>query len=87
MKAIVKSLNTASANWATNTGAAAGKWKSAVDAAQGNYCANFGKFVGHPISQACANYAAGVGAVSATDFAQAVSGRQAAYTAGLQAVK
>jgi hypothetical protein len=87
MKAIVKSLNTASANWATNTGAAAGKWKTAVAAAQGNYCANFGKFVGHAVTEVCTKYAAGVGAVSASDFATAVSGRQAAYTAGLQAVK
>ena len=87
MKAVVKSLSTAASNWAARTGAAAGKWKSAVDAAQGNYCKNFGQFVGHAICEACTNYAAGVGAVSASDFAAAVSGRQGAYTAGLQNVK
>jgi hypothetical protein len=86
-KAIIQSSDTAPLNRETNTDAAADRWEKAVDVAHSNYCTRFGKFVGYLISDACTNYAAGVGAVSATDFAQAVSGRQAAYTAGLQSVK
>lgn len=87
MKAVVESLSDAATNWQSRTSAAAGKWKAAVEGAQSNYCTNFGKFVGHSISDACSRYAAGVGRISASDFSTAVSGRQAAYTAGLQSVK
>ncbi len=82
---MVKTLQQAADNWVRNTSNAGTKWKAAV--LQGDYCKGFSAFVGHPVSQACANWRDAISNTSAEYFQSQISGKVGKYIAGLQAVQ
>jgi len=47
---MVKTLEYAAEKWERKTAAKGAKWKDRTIAGEGNYCANFGAFVGHPVT-------------------------------------
>jgi hypothetical protein len=77
-------LATAQAKWERKTAAAGDKWKRRTTGREADYCKGFSDFVGHPLTEVCANYAAGVNAVSAADYNTAVAGKGAKWAQALR---
>lgn len=86
-KGRIEPLQEAAEKWERKTSHAGQKWKANVTGHEAQYCANFSRFVGHTVSQACEEYNIGVNEVTAEDFDQAVKDKAVNYMKGLQQVR
>jgi hypothetical protein len=83
---MVKTLEYAAEKWERKTAAKGAKWKDRTIAGEGNYCANFGAFVGHPVTDVCNAFNSGVNAVTPADFEAAIRNKRQKYIEGLRSV-
>lgn len=75
-------ISSAQAKWERNTQGKGGKWKAAVE--HGDYCGGMASFLGVRPNRMCADYAAGVGAVSASAFDASIAGKGSKWAEGLR---
>jgi hypothetical protein len=82
---MVKTLSYAADKWERKTSNVGSKWKERTLA--GDYCKGFSQFLGHPVSEVCASWRAGVEAVSPEQFNSAIVGKKSKYISGLEKVR
>jgi len=83
---MVKTLEYAAEKWERKTAAKGAKWKEETTARAGDYCANFGQFVGHPVTDVCNAFTSGVSQVTPADFEAAIRNKRQKYIQGLRDV-
>lgn len=70
------SINTAQAKWERKMQTAGENWKRGVAGAESRYARGVSEFIGAPVAgHVVSAYGQGVGATTAADFQQAVSGK------------
>ncbi len=75
-------LASAQAKYERNTANAGSKWKAGVE--RGDYCGKMAAFLGTRPNRMCADWSAGVGAVSAGEFQASIAGKGNAWAEGLR---
>ncbi len=82
---MVKTLQYAADKWERKTANAGDRWKTNTLA--GDYCKGFGAFLGHPVSEVCANWRSGIEAVQPSQFNAAISGKKSKYIEALSRIR
>jgi hypothetical protein len=68
-------ITEAQSKWERKTSGKGAKWKAHVTGKEAKYCKAVSDFIGAPAGGVCAEFARGVGAVSAEDFNRAITGK------------